>query len=260
MLIINKDSIKIDILDKIHIDIGIRQLISLNTKKEYMRIIKEKANEHKDIKEILFAVQNEDVIIREYSQLPKIRKKDLAGYINFEIAEGLPVNLDDYIIKYKVLNLDKSTMDLQVILFPKYIEKICADIASDLNIKRKYLNMNFDIVQKLIDKNRINLTDGNCIIIEDMGDSIILNLVKQKKIYTSNIFEKEGSMDYVFGFLEEDMHIFYYGYEDNFIEKMKEQGFKVDNLEINLKIKDLSEEKTVDNNINKYVISVGVVV
>ena len=258
--VINRKMGKINIIDNFEIEIGIKPLISLEAKKEFIKIIISKLNDYKHLKEIFFSVQNEDVIIREYPEIQRVKKRDLDGYVNFEIVKDMPVNIEHYLIKYKVLNLQKNIMDIQLILFPKYIEKICTEIAQNLNIKRKYLNMNFDIIQKLIDKKKIDLGHENCMIIENKRNYIILNSVKQRKIYTSTVFEKYGNEDYILSFLEKDIHIFYYGKEDSFIKNIKENEFCVDKLNLNLKINSLNKEDTVDNIINQNLINIGVVV
>ncbi|MDU6534693.1 MAG: hypothetical protein E6517_04535, partial [Intestinibacter bartlettii] len=245
--VINRNMGKINIIDNFEIEIGIKHLISLEAKKEFIKIITSKLNDYKHLKEIFFSVQNEDVIIREYHEIQRVKKRDLDGYVNFEIVKDMPVNIEHYVIKYKVLNLQKNIMDIQLILFPKYIEKICTEIAQNLNIKRKYLNMNFDIIQKLIDKKKIDLGHENCMIIENKRNYIILNSVKQRKIYTSTVFEKYGNEDYILSFLEKDIHIFYYGKEDSFIKNIKENEFCVDKLNLNLKVNSLNKEDTVDN-------------
>ncbi|MEE0616319.1 MAG: hypothetical protein UCP83_03440 [Intestinibacter bartlettii] len=258
--VINRNMGKINIIDNFEIEIGIKHLISLEAKKEFIKIITSKLNDYKHLKEIFFSVQNEDVIIREYHEIQRVKKRDLDGYVNFEIVKDMPVNIEHYVIKYKVLNLQKNIMDIQLILFPKYIEKICTEIAQNLNIKRKYLNMNFDIIQKLIDKKKIDLGHENCMIIENKRNYIILNSVKQRKIYTSTVFEKYGNEDYILSFLEKDIHIFYYGKEDSFIKNIKENEFCVDKLNLNLKVNSLNKEDTVDNIINQNLINIGVVV
>ncbi|ETI94664.1 MAG: hypothetical protein Q606_CBAC00275G0019 [Intestinibacter bartlettii DORA_8_9] len=258
--VINRKMGKINIIDNFEIEIGIKHLISLESKKEFIKIITSKLNDYKHLKEIFFSVQNEDVIIREYPEIQRVKKRDLDGYVNFEIVKDMPVNIEHYVIKYKVLNLQKNIMDIQLILFPKYIEKICTEIAQNLNIKRKYLNMNFDIIQKLIDKKKIDLGHENCVIIENKRNYIILNSVKQRKIYTSTVFEKYGNEDYILSFLEKDIHIFYYGKEDSFIKNIKENEFCVDKLNLNLKVNSLNKEDTVDNIINQNLINIGVVV
>ena len=258
--VINRNMGKINIIDNFEIEIGIKHLISLEAKKEFIKIITSKLNDYKHLKEIFFSVQNEDVIIREYPEIQRVKKRDLDGYVNFEIVKDMPVNIEHYVIKYKVLNLQKNIMDIQLILFPKYIEKICTEIAQNLNIKRKYLNMNFDIIQKLIDKKKIDLGHENCMIIENKRNYIILNSVRQRKIYTSTVFEKYGNEDYILSFLEKDIHIFYYGKEDSFIKNIKENEFCVDKLNLNLKVNSLNKEDTVDNIINQNLINIGVVV
>ena len=258
--VINRKMGKINIIDNFEIEIGIKHLITLEAKKEFIKIITSKLNDYKHLKEIFFSVQNEDVIIREYPEIQRVKKRDLDGYVNFEIVKDMPVNIEHYVIKYKVLNLQKNIMDIQLILFPKYIEKICTEIAQNLNIKRKYLNMNFDIIQKLIDKKKIDLGHENCMIIENKRNYIILNSVKQRKIYTSTVFEKYGNEDYILSFLEKDIHIFYYGKEDSFIKNIKENEFCVDKLNLNLKVNSLNKEDTVDNIINQNLINIGVVV
>ena len=258
--VINRKMGKINIIDNFEIEIGIKHLISLEAKKEFIKIITSKLNDYKHLKEIFFSVQNEDVIIREYPEIQRVKKRDLDGYVNFEIVKDMPVNIEHYVIKYKVLNLQKNIMDIQLILFPKYIEKICTEIAQSLNIKRKYLNMNFDIIQKLIDKKKIDLGHENCMIIENKRNYIILNSVRQRKIYTSTVFEKYGNEDYILSFLEKDIHIFYYGKEDSFIKNIKENEFCVDKLNLNLKVNSLNKEDTVDNIINQNLINIGVVV
>ena len=258
--VINRKMGKINIIDNFEIEIGIKHLISLEAKKEFIKIITSKLNDYKHLKEIFFSVQNEDVIIREYPEIQRVKKRDLDGYVNFEIVKDMPVNIEHFVIKYKVLNLQKNIMDIQLILFPKYIEKICTEIAQNLNIKRKYLNMNFDIIQKLIDKKKIDLGHENCMIIENKRNYIILNSVKQRKIYTSTVFEKYGNEDYILSFLEKDIHIFYYGKEDSFIKNIKENEFCVDKLNLNLKVNSLNKEDTVDNIINQNLINIGVVV
>ena len=258
--VINRKMRKINIIDNFEIEIGIKHLISLEAKKEFIKIITSKLNDYKHLKEIFFSVQNEDVIIREYPEIKRVKKRDLDGYINFEIVKDMPVNIEHYVIKYKVLNLQKNIMDIQLILFPKYIEKICTEIAQNLNIKRKYLNMNFDIIQKLIDKKKIDLGHENCMIIENKRNYIILNSVKQRKNYTTTVLEKYVNEDYILSFLEKDIHIFYYGKEDSFIKNIKENEFCVDKLNLNLKVNSLNKEDTVDNIINQNLINIGVVV
>ena len=259
ILIIDKSPLKLDVIDCINIDKGIKELKRLNIKREFIKNLKEIIKKY-NIKEVFFVVQNSQIIIREHKDLPKIRKRDLDGYINFEILQDSLLTLDDYIVKYKILDYRKNKMDLQIILFPKEIEKISLDIATGLNLKHKYLNMNFDILQKLIDREKINLKNNDCMVIENMDDVIILNYIKMKKIYTSNVFSKESSSEYITNLLDKDIDIFYYGKEDNFINTLKENWFNVYKLNSKLNISYLCSDKTIDIQNNKYLVNIGVVI
>lgn len=260
IFIMNKKLGKITILESFEVELGIKNLINLEEKKKYIEIINLKLSNYRNLKKIFFSVQNEEIIIREYKNLLRVKNKDLDGYINYQIVKDMPVNIEHYIVKYRILDLQKNIMDIQLILFPKYIEKICSEIAQSLNINCKYLNINFDIIQKLIAKNKIDLKYDDCIIIENKINSIILNSVNKRKIYTSSVFEKDGNINYILNFLKEDIHIFYYGKEDKFINQIKEKGFNVDKLNLNLKVNDLRKEQSVDKNNNQYIINIGVVV
>ena len=50
---------KINIIDNFEIEIGIKHLISLEAKKEFIKIITSKLNDYKHLKEIFFSVQND---------------------------------------------------------------------------------------------------------------------------------------------------------------------------------------------------------
>ena len=95
--VINRKMGKINIIDNFEIEIGIKHLISLEAKKEFIKIITSKLNDYKHLKEIFFSVQNEDVIIREYPEIQRVKKRDLDGYVNFEIVKDMPVNIEQSI-------------------------------------------------------------------------------------------------------------------------------------------------------------------
>lgn len=107
ILIIDKSPLKLDVIDCINIDKGIKELKRLNIKREFIKNLKEIIKKY-NIKEVFFVVQNSRIIIREHKDLPKIRKRDLDGYINFEILQDSLLTLDDYIVKYKILDYRKK--------------------------------------------------------------------------------------------------------------------------------------------------------
>lgn len=259
ILIIDKTFRKTKLIKEINLDIGIKNLVSLKSKKDYIDTVSKELKKQDKLKKIFFLVQNTDVIIREYRDLYNIKKRDILGYINFEIGQDMPINLSNYIIKYKILNQNKKRMDLQVIMFPKYLEKICRDIVEATDIKYKYLNMDFDVLQKLIDLKSIDIKDDSYYILQNMMGEIILNKIENKLVQSSNSFEKEDNLDYIGKFIDKDNHIFFYGIEDEFLKKLKDMDLKVDKLEIKYKPKALWIDDSVDKHENNYLIHLGMV-
>ena len=77
---------------------------------------------------------------------------------------------------------------------------------------------------------------------------------------TFDVFSKESSSEYITNLLDKDIDIFYYGKEDNFINTLKENGFKVYKLNSKLNISYLCSDKTIDIQNNKYLVNIGVVI
>ena len=108
----------------------------------------------------------------------------------------MPLNLQNYVIKYKENINTKGKGSVQGILFPKKYVDICKSISENLKIKKKYLYINFDILQKLIDLRVIDLSNSNddkVTIIENRGQDMILNTVFDKKIIESYVVEKNNT-------------------------------------------------------------------
>lgn len=49
--------------------------------------------------------------------------------IEFEITQYIPININSYSIKYKVINSTNDKLNIQVILFPKSIIQLVESIS-----------------------------------------------------------------------------------------------------------------------------------
>lgn len=86
--------------------------------------------------------------------------------IEFEITQYIPININSYSIKYKVINSTNDKLNIQVILFPKSIIQLVESISKSINMNPKAININFDILQKLINLDLIENFSEEGVFIE----------------------------------------------------------------------------------------------
>lgn len=276
---INDTYIKITLIRKnrksIYIDKCIIKNISMS--KEYDNHIKNNANEYvsqvvkiikeeidgfnKKYKDIHYNMQNDSIIIRNVKILNIKSKKDIKSMIEFEITQYIPINIDDYALKYKILGATQETLDIQVMLVPTYMIDLCENISNMLNMKPKNLSINYDILQKIISLELIKDFEDNGIFIECKDKEFILNIVKNRLIYESYILPKTTqSYQSVLKLMDEFKNIYYYGLEDyNIINQFQE----VHNFQI-IKIKDdiniLKNENYLKSESMEYINSIGMII
>lgn len=188
---------------------------------EITKLTKEISNQR--LKNIYFNIQNSEVIIRNIQNIKSRNKKEIIQLIKYEIGGYMPLNLQNYVIKYKENINTKGKGSVQGILFPKKYVDICKSISENLKIKKKYLYINFDILQKLIDLRVIDLSNSNddkVTIIENRGQDMILNTVFDKKIIESYVVEKNNTQ-YSINKSSYNENTYYYGISDGFINSLE---------------------------------------
>ena len=188
---------------------------------EITKIVKEIGNNKS--KNIYFNLQNSEIIIRNLENIKTKRQKEIIQLIKYEIGTYMPLNLQNYVIKYKKIINNKDKWSIQGILFPKKYVDICKLISENLKIKKKYLYINFDILQKLIDLRLIDLSQNEndkITIIENRENEAIVNLIVDKKIMESYSIEKYSNQ-YSSNQISCDNNTYYYGINDDFIKHLQ---------------------------------------
>ena len=133
-----------------------------------------------------------------------------------------------------------------------------------MNIKAKIINVNFDILQKLIEHRIINMNSDKCIFLEIRKDELLLNKVINGKVYESYILPKNNySREYINKLGYTMKTIYYYGKEGLALDD--EEILKLENVEINPVIlnmtnKNISISKDLDQDVSKYINSIGIVI
>ena len=133
-----------------------------------------------------------------------------------------------------------------------------------MNIKAKIINVNFDILQKLIDHRIINMNSDKCIFLEIRKDELLLNKVINGKVYESYILPKNNySREYIDKLGYTMKTIYYYGKERLALDN--EEIFRLENVEVNPVVlnmgnKNIRISKDLDQDVSKYINSIGIVI
>ncbi|WLD29649.1 hypothetical protein CDIFMA2_35440 [Clostridioides difficile] len=157
-----------------------------------VKLVKDDINNlKKSYKNLHFNIQTQDIVIRNIEILNTKKKRDILNMIEFEITQYIPININNYSIKYKIINSSNDKLNIQVILFPKNIIQVIKSISENLNMNPKAININFDILQKLISLNLIDNFIEDGVFIECKRNQFIINITKNKKIEETYLLSKE---------------------------------------------------------------------
>ncbi|WP_154658902.1 pilus assembly protein PilM [[Clostridium] dakarense] len=215
----------------------------------------------KSYKNINFNIQNEDIINRNIDVLNIKKKKDITKLIEFEITQHIPIDINEYLIKYKIVDSNQETIKTQVILFPKYLIKILKEVSKILNLRPKEININFDILQKFISLNLIDNFETDGTFIECKQRKFIVNIVKDKQIYESHILSRTvQSYESICKSIKKSTNVYYYGYKDPFIYEYLKEDFNLQCLKIKNNIKITKNEKEIKEESIKYINSIGMII
>lgn len=279
---INDDYIRLVFLRKNHkkvfIDKSIIKEINFNIKndsnlavnikyiEDVVRLVKEEVGKSKiSYKNLYFNLQTQDIVIRNIEVLDTKKKRDILNMIEFEITQYIPININNYSIKYKVINATNDKLNVQVILFPKSIIQLIKNISESLSMNPKVININFDILQKLINLNLIENFSQEGVFIECKKNQFIINITKGKKIEETYLLSKEiKSYESVRKLLSSFKYIYYYGIGNNFIEeyfKGTDKSIKINPLRLNdkVRVENNFDTELEDSSIN-YISSIGMII
>lgn len=257
----------VDIKNKIN-----KENLSANNRRDnyinnIMQVIKFNIEKNKNslrkYKNILYNIQTEDVIVRNIENINISNKKDVIGLIKYNIIQYMPIDLNDYEIKYNILNQENNIATVQVILFPKYIIELCKGISKSLGMKTQAINVNFDILQKLIEKNIVSNFESDATFIETRKDEFLLNKVTNNRVLESYILPRNThSIEHLIKLEDGLKNLYCYGKEELIISNENQQysELNINPVILNMGKKSLTISKDLNQDANKYVNAIGVVI
>ncbi|HBG1318204.1 TPA: pilus assembly protein PilM, partial [Clostridioides difficile] len=80
---------------------------------DVVRFVKEEIGKSKILyKNLYFNIQIQDIVIRNVEVLNTKKKRDILSMIEFEITQYIPININNYSIKYKVINSKNDKLNI----------------------------------------------------------------------------------------------------------------------------------------------------
>ena len=138
-------------------------------------------------KDAIFTIQSTSIIRREV-ELPNVKPHEMEGMIRYEIEQYLPIDLNEYIIEYKVLEEKKdSKTKILIAAIPKTVAEDYLSILKSMDLVPSSLDINSNSISKLFGfKQQINLTEyslDKTVAFLDMGCSNINICILAKGLF-----------------------------------------------------------------------------
>lgn len=155
-------------------------------------------------KDIIFTTNSSSIINRDII-IPKVRLDEMETVIRYEIQQYLPINLDEYIIQFIVLDdiLDGKDEKLKVSVtsFPQKVAAEYYNVINDLELNPYALDVEYNSINKLVEycgflEEKEEVTGAIAFI--DMGASYInATIFKDKKLDFTRMIKVGGDdIDY----------------------------------------------------------------
>lgn len=189
---------------------------------------------------------NSSLIINREVIIPKVEEEEVETVVRYEIQQYLPINLDDYILQYVVLDEiidDKGEkLKLSVSSFPKKIAKDYYDIIEGLNLTPYALDVSYNSLKKLFNYSNNGakgVKDGAVAFIDMGATSIDVTIFKHGKLDFTRIIKSGGyDIDYA---LSKALNMSVKSTESEKIKKANLLEIKEDDV-INKVIKEVIDE------------------
>jgi type IV pilus assembly protein PilM len=164
-----------------------------------MQIIVQALSENRiKYKDAIFTIQSTSIIRREV-EVPKVKPYEMESMIRYEIEQYLPIDLNEYIIEYKVLEEKRDGKSrILIAALPKAIAEDYLNILKSMHLEPKALDINSNAISKLFSiKQQVNHAEynlDNTVACIDMGCSNIHISILAKGFYQfSRIIPTGGS-------------------------------------------------------------------
>lgn len=218
VLIGKYDNNKIIIYDCFHIAIppGIYEngkIMNMYKLKDQLEIAFREKNI--DVKPTICTIESSFIITREM-ELPLVEKKYLREMLGYELEQYFPIELDKYVLQYKVVDefFDKGIKKFRILaaLIPFEIVSSCYDLIKNLNLSPLALDIHSNAICKLFNSefevNELKSLSEETIAVIDFGYSSTNIIIIENGIYKFNKIIDFGSRN-IYEIIKEQLNISY---------------------------------------------------
>lgn len=154
-------------------------------------------------KSIAFTSQSTSIITR-IVEVPWAKEKDMKSIIKYDIEQYLPINLDEYIIKHKVISEfqkeDVKMVKANVVVYPKKMATAYWNLVEELDCRPMALEVSLNSMAKIISsKNTVTINEKDynkesTIAIIDIGsDEIEMNILSKGNLEFTRVLMGGGA-------------------------------------------------------------------
>ncbi|KEH98649.1 type IV pilus assembly protein PilM [Clostridium massiliodielmoense] len=201
-------------------------------------------------KNVVFTSQSTSIITRTV-EIPWAKEKDMKSMIKYDIEQYLPIDLEEYIIKHKVIEeFQKEEVKMvraNVVVYPKKMAKMYWNLVKDLELKPIVLEVSLSAMEKVLSsKDSVTINEKeyireDTIAIVDIGsDEIEMNIISNGNLEFTRVLMGGGS--YIDSSISSELSL------DMDVAEEKKKIFG------NLIEENLSGEKQIVNEVMKNVI------
>lgn len=187
---------------------------------------------------------NSSLVINREITIPKVQDDEMETVIRYEIQQYLPINLEDYVLQFTVLDEviqdNSAKLKVHVISYPEKMARSYYDLLTKLNLNPYALDVTYNSLNKissystLINKEDIS---GGTVAFVDMGaTSINVTIFKNGKLDFTRMIKSGG--DNIDHGLNQRLNISIKSTESVKVEQSNLKNIKEDDS-VNLVIKEM---------------------
>ena len=201
---VDKGSININKLVKVKIREGIIGDANIISKMELEVILRNTIIDNNiKAKDVIITTNSSSIINRDIL-IPVVKEEELDTVVKYEIQQYLPINLDDYVVQFlvidKVVESDGEKLKVNVTAFPQRISLSYYNLINSLELNPYALDVNYNTITKFsnyMEDIKLNLEKSTAAFVDMGATTINVSILKNGKLDFTRLIKIGGdNIDY----------------------------------------------------------------